>query len=65
MYPHSHKILEYYLNEIIINILSDFKKYKHVIENAKQKMIESYKLEHVGMHWYNFFTNLDGITNEK
>lgn len=53
------------LNEIIINILSDFKKYKHVIENAKQKMIESYKLGHVGMHWYNFFTNLDGITNEK
>jgi len=52
------------LNEIIENILNNFKNYEHIVENARQKMIEAYKLEHIGMHWYNFFANLNGVTDE-
>lgn len=52
------------LNEIIEKILGNYKDYSYIIENARLKMIESYKLENVCLYWYNFFNNLDEIKNE-
>ena len=51
------------LNETIEKVLNNFKDYEHIILNAQQKLNEVHKLEHFCMHQYNFFSNLDGITN--
>jgi hypothetical protein len=52
------------LNEKIEEILGNYNKYLYIIENAKQKMLNTYKLENVCQHWYDFFSNLNGIENE-
>ena len=51
------------LNETIDKILNNFKDYEHIIINAQKKLNEVHKLEHFCMHQYNFFKNLEGISN--
>jgi hypothetical protein len=52
------------LTDIIENILGNYQNYQYIIDNARNKMIESYKLEHTCMYWYNFFKNYDSIGYE-
>lgn len=47
------------LNEIVSDVLSNYKKYEHIIINAKEKMLESYKLQHVCEYWNSFFKNIN------
>ena len=51
------------LNETIEKILNNFKDYEHIIQNARNKVVEMYSYENVCMHWYNFFASLDGVTS--
>lgn len=50
------------LSEIVMNILGNYKDYQYIAENARQRMIDVYSYHNVAMYWYNFFANLDNIS---
>lgn len=50
------------LNEIIAKVLTNYKDYIHIAESARRRMVQVYSYHSVAMHWYNFFANLDTIT---
>jgi hypothetical protein len=52
------------LNETIEKVLNNYKDYEHIIINGQKRLYEVHKLENYCMYMYNFFSNLDGITNE-
>tara|TARA_R110002050_G_C8962233_1_gene514552 strand:+ start:900 stop:1913 length:1014 start_codon:yes stop_codon:yes gene_type:complete len=52
------------LNEVIEMVLTNFKDYQHIIDNGRKLIPEMYSYDNVCMHWYNFFSNLDGISNK-
>jgi len=52
------------LNEVIQDILENFKNYEHIIENSRKQVIEMYSYHNVCLHWYNFFSQLNNIKNE-
>lgn len=51
------------LNEVIENILSNYKDYEHIIKTARKKVTELYSYDNVCMHWYKFFANMSGISS--
>jgi len=51
------------LNEVIENILSNYKDYEHIIETARKRVTELYSYDNVCMHWYKFFANMSGISS--
>jgi hypothetical protein len=52
------------LNEIVTNILDNYNDYLYIVENARKRLTDVYSSHNVAMHWYNFFANLSGISNE-
>ena len=50
------------LNNIIEKVLGNYKEYSYIIENSRKQLVEVYSNNAVEMYWYNFFTNLDSIT---
>jgi hypothetical protein len=50
------------LNNIIEKVLGNYKEYSYIIENSRKQLVEVYSNNAVAMYWYNFFTNLDSIT---
>ena len=55
-----YRIVSLFVNPLQFN---NYKDYEHIIINAQKKLHEVHKLEHFCMHQYNFFSNLEGITN--
>ncbi len=47
------------LNEVIQDILENFKNYEHIIENSRKQLVEMYSYHNVCLHWYNFFSQLN------
>lgn len=52
------------LNETIEKVITNFKDYQYIIDNARKKVIEMYSYHNVCTHWYNFFSNLNEIKND-
>jgi hypothetical protein len=52
------------LNEIVMNILGNYKDYQYIAANARQRLIDIYSSHNVALYWYNFFANQTGIINE-
>lgn len=52
------------LSEIVERVLGNYKNYLYIAEQARARLVELYSYHHVAMHWYNFFANETGISNE-
>jgi len=50
--------------EILERVLGNYKDYHYIAEQARKQLIDIYSYHHVAMHWYNFFANENGVTNE-
>jgi len=52
------------LNEKIETLLKDPQHIEYVARNAQEKYKELYNPHNFGMYWYNFFSNMNNITQE-
>jgi hypothetical protein len=52
------------LNQVIEKVLANFQNYQHIIDNGRKLIPELYSYNNVCMHWYNFFSNLEGISDK-
>lgn len=50
------------LPDIITKILGNYKDYSYIIDNARNQLVNTYSYHHVAMYWYNFFANLDTVS---
>ena len=52
------------LNEVVLDTLQQSDKIEYIVETSRKKYKELYSAHTFCMHWYNIFSNLNGVINE-